>query len=194
MPTPARTSEAAIVRAARDLVESAGPDGLTMQAVAAAVGVRAPSLYRRVPSRADLLRLVVVDIAEELSATLEDVAHGEDAVGDLHRLAVAVRRFAHRNPIGYQLLFAPLPDDAQPDATLLARSSATILRAAEALVGPDRALEAARTVVAWLHGFISMELAGAFRLGGNLDDAYRFGADLLVTGLVSGRDDPGEIA
>ncbi|MDF2575814.1 MAG: TetR family transcriptional regulator, partial [Agromyces sp.] len=47
MPTPERTTLAEIVRAGRDQLESGGPDGLTMQAVALRVGVRAPSLYKR---------------------------------------------------------------------------------------------------------------------------------------------------
>jgi hypothetical protein len=52
----------------------------------------------------------------------------------------------------------------------------------EELVGPDRALEAARTLVAWSHGFVSMELAGAFRLGGDVDAAFGFGADAVLRG------------
>jgi len=47
----------------------------------------------------------------------------------------------------------------------------------------DRALEAARTIVAWAHGFVDLELAGGFRLGGDLDRAYRTGVDTIIAGL-----------
>ena len=58
----------------------------------------------------------------------------------------------------------------------------------ERLVGRARALEAARLLTAFAHGFVSMELAGAFRLGGDVDEAYRFAIDSIVEGLgVTGR-------
>ena len=50
--------------------------------------------------------------------------------------------------------------------------------------GPEHALEAARTVVAWAHGFITMELAGAFSLGGDIDRAYAFGIERLAAALT----------
>ena len=31
--------------------------------------------------------------------------------------------------------------------------------------------------------FVSMELTGAFRLGGDLDEAYAFGIDAILAGL-----------
>ena len=44
---------------------------------------------------------------------------------------------------------------------------------------------AARTVTAWAHGFVTMELAGAFRLGGDVDRAFAYGVDHLAGALES---------
>ena len=49
--------------------------------------------------------------------------------------------------------------------------------------GARATLEGARTIVAWAHGFVSMELAGAFRLGGDLDAAYAFGIESILAGV-----------
>ena len=57
------------------------------------------------------------------------------------------------------------------------------------LGGEAGALAAARTVAAWAHGFVSMELAGAFRLGGDVDDAYDTGIEVILAG-VSERASP----
>jgi hypothetical protein len=46
-------------------------------------------------------------------------------------------------------------------------------------------LEGARTFAAWAHGFVSMELAGAFRLGGDLDAAYAFAIESILAGVRS---------
>ena len=92
--------------------------------------------------------------------------------------------FAHAQPTTYGLLFARLPAAARPNEENLARSSAAVLRTTTSLAGPDLALEAARMVVAWAHGFISMELAGAFRLGGDVDRAFAFGIERLGAALA----------
>lgn len=58
--------------------------------------------------------------------------------------------------------------------------------AQRALVGDDDALDAARLFTAWATGFLQMELAGAFRLGGDVDDAFDYGLDRLIHGLAAG--------
>jgi len=58
------------------------------------------------------------------------------------------------------------------------------MRVAANLAGEQHVLEAARTITAWANGFISMELAGAFKLGGNIDRAYEFGIACLADALV----------
>jgi AcrR family transcriptional regulator len=183
VPTPARTSVDEIVRQGRAILESEGIDGLTMQRIANAVGVRAPSLYKRVRNRNDLLRLVANDAARELTNRLGEAATTGDARSDLIALAQAFRAFAHAYPGAYGLLFAPLPDEARVDAEWSARGSEAVLRASARLAGEEDALEAARTITAWANGFIAMELAGAFRLGGDVDSAFDYGIDRLTRAI-----------
>lgn len=183
MPTPARTSLQEIVQVSRSIIESGGLDSLTMQRVANAVGVKAPSLYKHVRSRDALIRCVVEGVARELTETLDEAATTGDPLIDLRSLAHALRAYAHANPVAYGLLFANLPADARADDAL-ARTSSAVLRTTTAIVGRETSLEAARMVVAWAHGFISMELAGAFRLGGDLDQAYAFGVERLGAALT----------
>jgi len=184
MPTPSRTSVAEIVAASRSILEAEGLDGLTMQRVAQAVGVRSPSLYKRVSGRTELLRLIANDIADELAVTLDAAAAaGGRPRAAIAAMAAAYRAFALSHPEAYGLLFARLPEAARVDETHNLRASAALLRTVSELAGPDHALEAARTLVAWAHGFVSMELAGAFRLGGEVDRAFAYGVDRLGRSL-----------
>lgn len=185
MPAPARTSTEAVVTAGRALLERGGLDALTMQAVADAVGVRAPSLYKRVAGRDDLVRLVVDQVALELAAEIDGAVGGVDPAADLRAVAGTFRKFARRNPATYPLLFDPRQggmSDAARD-----RSSEAVRRLSAALAGEEHALAGARLVVAWAHGFVTMELAGAFRLGGDVEDAWDFALEGLVAALSGSR-------
>ncbi len=188
MPAPARTSTTAVVAAGRDLLERDGLDALTMQAVARAVGVRAPSLYKRVASRDALVGLIVEAAALELAAVIDRVVVGDDPGRDLRELAGAFRDFARRNPATYPLLFDPR-QAGMASADVRDRSVATVRRVAGRLAGPEHELPAARLVVAWAHGFVTMELAGAFQLGGDVDEAWDYALDGLIAAL--GRDSAG---
>ena len=80
-------------------------------------------------------------------------------------------------------MFGNLPEDASADPELIARASGAVLRTAAALAGSENELEAARTVVAWANGFVSMELSGAFRLGGDVDRSFAYGIDRLTRSI-----------
>jgi len=186
MPTPDRTSLDEIVGAGRDLLESEGLAGLSMQAVAERVGVRAPSLYKRVRSRDDLIRLIAESALSDLTSQLDAVAVAEPNTDPVHRftaLAHAVRAFARTSPEAYRLMFSPPSDGAGASPESIARSAAAILSVAAELAGPDDALDAARTATAWTTGFIAMELAGGFRLGGDVDRAYAYGIARIAAAL-----------
>ncbi|MDR7183054.1 MULTISPECIES: WHG domain-containing protein [Microbacterium] len=172
MPTPERTSYAEIVAAGRDILEESGPTGLTMQSVAQRVGVRAPSLYKRVRDRDALLEAVAAATVDDLTGRLEASDRS------LEGLARAYRALAHERPEGFRLMFA-----AAAPQELLDRAGLTIVDSAAAVTGEDHALDAARLVTAWATGFIHMELAGAFRLGGDVDGAFDYGLAALRRGL-----------
>ena len=83
------------------------------------------------------------------------------------------------------MLFADLGPGTQPPVEAAARAAQPVIDVAAALAGPANALAAARTMTAFVYGFTSMEAAGAFRLGGNVEDAFRLGVAILARGLVS---------
>ena len=117
MSAPAKTSEKAICEAVRRLLESHGGTGLSMQSVAEAVGVKAPSLYKRFDNRTDLLCAAAKDALRELAELLADPPTGERTYESLERMAHTYRRFAKKNP-------AHLCVDLQRDAGSAARFGA----------------------------------------------------------------------
>lgn len=191
MPTPERTSTEAIVAAGRAILEESGPASLTMQAVATRVGVRAPSLYKRVRDRDALLTAVAEAAIDELGSRLAGTDSGsgsgtgtdtdtDNSGTDLTSLAEVYCAFAHEHPESFRLMFtASAPVDA------LHRASEPVLRAAAALVGEADALDAARLFTAWATGFLQMELSGAFRLGGDVGRAFDYGLRRLLAGLTA---------
>jgi AcrR family transcriptional regulator len=190
MPAPARTSNDRILAAARAILEEDGLDAVTMQAVAARVGVRAPSLYKRVADRAALIKSIADAVTEELRRTLEpDVAADAEPSDQLRAIAHRYRAFVGANRHGYALLFAPLPRDMAPEPSALAAVGRPIVETMTGLTGGSGGLEAARTMVAWAHGFLAMEQAGGFRLGGDVDAAYAAGIETILAG-VSARATP----
>ncbi|WP_123682222.1 TetR/AcrR family transcriptional regulator [Curtobacterium sp. PhB115] len=177
MPTPDRTTLEAIITAARDLLEEAdGLAGVTMQAVAVRVGVRAPSLYKRVENRDRLVQLVAEQTLVELTVRL-------DAARDARALLDAYRAFGKERPAAFRLVMTPGAGTPIADRAVQAGSSAAILRVAAELAGEPDALEAARLLTAWATGFISMELNGAFRLGGEIDRAWDYGVTRIVAAV-----------
>jgi len=195
-PARARTSDPAIIAAARDLLEDGGLEAVSMAGIAERVGVRAPSLYKHFGDRRGLLAAVAtqvaLDLGRELAAAVEPA--GLDPSAKLDALATAYRSFALAKPRAAALLFAGLAPGVEPAPEANATASRPVLHVAEALVGPASALAAARVLTAFAYGFTSMESAGAFRLGGNVEDAYRLGISVLLAGLERSAAGPAQAA
>jgi AcrR family transcriptional regulator len=164
-----------------------------MKDVAAAVGVRAPSLYERFSDRAALLAAIELEVLDEIAQVLAAVAVPGLPIETLTAQAHAYRRFVKANPHGYSLLFEVRSARTEEGAAGRARALAPSMSALEAIVGPESAMLAARVFAPYLHGFVSMEIADAFRLGGGLEAAFANGVATILRGFLkidspNGRD------
>ena len=183
MPAPPKTTDTQIIQATRRLVEIEGRDGFSMNDVAAAVGIRAPSLYGRFKDRADLLAAVELHVCADFENLLGKSIIANNPEATLMAQAQAVRAFAKRNPNSYSLLFDIRSVPTEEGTAARAAAVAPLLAPLAALVGEGHALAAARVLTPFVHGFVSMELANAFRLGDGLDAAFEKGVTTILRGL-----------
>jgi AcrR family transcriptional regulator len=184
MPAHPKTTDTQIIQAARRLVEREGRDGFSMNDVAAAVGIRAPSLYGRFKDRASLLAAVELHVCAEFEDLLGKSTIASNPEATLMAQAQVVRSFAKRNPNSYSLLFDVRSVPTEEGTAARAAAVAKLMAPLAALVGEGHALAAARVLTPFVHGFISMELANAFRLGDGLDAAFEKGVTTILRGLA----------
>lgn len=143
-----------IVDVARELLESEGPEALTMRRLAHRLGIRAPSLYKHFPHKEALEVSIIIDGFEEAAAAFEAAETQAAAARGVERLQSFVdtyRAFARSHPHVYRLMTErPLPRAQLPEG-LEARTAAPLLRATG---DPVRA----RAAWAFIHGLTLLEL------------------------------------
>jgi AcrR family transcriptional regulator len=173
----------AVVDAAIGLLDSAGPEGVTLAAVAAATGVATPSLYKHIDSLDSLRRLIAVRSMNDLADRLVAAVLGRSQDDALRALMTAYRAYALAHPNRY----AALPQYPVTDPDLSAAGARIIevilaVLRGYGLEGHD-AIHAARAVRAAAHGFASLQAAGAFQLAEDLDTSYDRLIGMLTAGL-----------
>jgi AcrR family transcriptional regulator len=96
---------AEIVAAAKQLLaESGDVDGVSIRAVADAVGVTPPSIYLHFADKNELIAAVVVDVFTELDATMLAAGAQESSpLGRLRAYGLAYVRFAVAHPEHYRV-------------------------------------------------------------------------------------------
>ena len=100
-----------IVAAAIEFIDEFDLRDLTMRRLGSALGVEAMALYRYVPSRDDLLDLVVASIIDEMDHDPEVLAAPQNGWQDfLQRLAHGVRKIALAHPMAFPLVASRPPE------------------------------------------------------------------------------------
>lgn len=182
-------TRAAVAAVAVELVDEGGTAGferLTLAAVAGRAGVAVPSLYKHVASLDDLRRLVAIESVSELTRVLAAATIGRAGPEAVREAADAMRAFAHRHP-GRYAATQVAPDGGDPaDAELAERADETLTVLAGVLRGfglpDDELVDAIRMLRSAIHGFVTLELGGGFRLSDSLDRSY----SVLVDGVIAG--------
>ncbi|MFI6056685.1 TetR/AcrR family transcriptional regulator [Streptomyces sp. NPDC051286] len=171
--------------AARELLDAEGPDALSMRRIAERVGIRAPSLYKHFPDKAAVEAGLQVQGMTQLAEELEAAEAEIGVEPPLLVLARAYRRHALANPHLYRITHSrPLARAALPEG--LEDRAATPL--ANAVHGD---IHIARSLWAFAHGMVVLELDGRFPPGADLDAAWRTGCDAFAQAI---RDKTRDIA
>lgn len=177
--TPDRIVDAAVEVADRD-----GYDQLTLGAVAAALGVRTPSLYNHVAGLDDLRRRLTVRALHDLGAALQPAAVGRSAEDAVHAIATAQRSFALAHPGLYATLVATTEDgdlEIQQTGAAVLETILSVLRGFG--LGEHDAVHAARTLRSAVHGFVALELGGGFGLAQPPAASFDWMTGLLADGI-----------
>ena len=166
--------DTAVVDAAAELVDVDGLDSLTLARVAAAVGVRAPSLYSHVDGLKDLRCRVGARGARELAEVLGRAAQGRAGSDALAAVAEAYRTYAQAHPGRYAAAQHARElsgsDEAVAASTAAVEVVLAVLRG-YGIEGED-ALHATRAIRAALHGFVLLEADGGFALDLSIDESF----------------------
>ena len=181
-------STASVVSSAAAIADAEGLDRLTLARVAAAAGVRTPSLYNHVESLDDVRRRVALLALRDLADALRDAAVGRAGDDALVAMADAYRAYARRHP-GRYAATQRAPAEGDEEMRAAAKGAVDVVLAilrGYGLEGDD-AIHAARAVRSALHGFVALEAGGGFGIPVDLDESYARMVRALARGL---RDAP----
>ncbi|WP_336697707.1 TetR-like C-terminal domain-containing protein [Curtobacterium sp. USHLN213] len=176
-----------VTAAAATLADEEGLAGLAMNAVAARLGVKTPSLYKHVEGIADLTRRIAILAADELGDELRDALQGRSGRDALGAAAQTVRSYVRRHPGRYDATVGIRPDG--PHDPLAIALDRTLGSFAAALHGytldPADEVHALRMLRSVLHGFATIEASGGFQMATDVDPSLTWIVGFLDHGFLS---------
>lgn len=184
---PAAERRAGLVDAALTVFSAEGFQGATMDAVAAEAGVTKPVLYQHFPSKRDLFRGLLHDVAGRLRAEVEAAVAEASGPHDMVRRGVrALFEFVASHPEEFRLMFGEGVRSDEEFAAEVRTFERSMAGAIAELIDIDGLEPSGRLVLA--HGIVGLTESTArhWVLGGSgldLDTVIEHVADLAWHGL-----------
>ena len=100
-----RLRDEIIAAADQLLVETASEDAVSIRAVADAVGVTPPSIYRHFPDKESLLVAVCLHSFDSFTEVMREARNPDDPLAGLRTLARAYVRYGLEHPEHYRIMF-----------------------------------------------------------------------------------------
>ena len=175
---------ARVIEAAARIADAEGLSALTIARLAADLGVRPSSLYNHVDGLPGIERALALRGLALLHADMSRAAVGRAGEAARVAIALAYRAFARAHPGLYAVsLAAPARDDAAHQAAGAAVVEIVMAVLAGFGLPPEDTLHAVRGLRSLIHGFVSLEAAGAFGLDLDVGASFRFALDAFCAGL-----------
>ena len=192
--TPSLDVAGAILDAASALLESEGPEALSVRRIAATAGVAPMGVYNHFRSKSGIMDALFRQGFRLLGAELEGAHHAADPEVALRAGLTIYRRLALASPATYRLmLMRAVPAYVPSEESMLAAESAfdQLVNAVQRMMeagrfAPGDNREIAQRIWAACHGWISLEMFG-IGFTGNPEAGYDDLVDLLIVGLLAQR-------
>lgn len=165
MVTRSETSAAtrrALLDAAGALLDTGGPEAVTLREVGARAGVSRSAPYRHFADKESLLTVVATEAWSEVGDALEVLACSSDASPEkaLRRALVSLVTIGRSRPHLYRLMFTTPAGDPTAAVRAAERAQDLFLEIVSAVVGPNQARQYGGLLLTSAHGITGLELSG----------------------------------
>ncbi|MFD3261694.1 WHG domain-containing protein [Paenibacillus lentus] len=174
-----------VLMAAVEIADQQGVQAVTLASVAAALGVRSPSLYNHIRGLEELRALLAVYALEQLYGKVSEETEGLSGREGIRRFAHAYISFAREHPGLYES--AQLVPQGMNEREIR-EAGERVVDLVLQLLQPykllqEDALHAVRGLRSFIHGFASLEQLGGFGLPLSLEKSLDFNLGIFLAGL-----------
>jgi AcrR family transcriptional regulator len=166
--TPSAGMEAALLSSATEILETEGPDGLSVRRIAAAAGVAPMGVYNHFESKFGIVEALFTQGFGRLSAAMASINEIQDPQEALEEGFRRYRALALAHPMVYQIMFLRAVPGFEPSERAIEvcvgsfNGLVSVVRRAMSagVIAEADPTETAQVIWSSIHGWVSLELMG----------------------------------